>query len=1040
MKKKHYLYILPAAMLAFAACNQEQDYGEKANGSVAVRIKAGIEDFQKQTRSFPTGDVTAQALFSTGDQLYVSDGEAHAIYSYNGISGEWSPIQTDNYLIWKEAETTYNAFYPSNSTTASLTSFSVPHIQHDEPSIALADYMTGQTTYPSKPADETLQLAMQRHMARIVIRIAAFNDFGKTQPYVDTLSISSGYEQLVIDGTPSGNPVGIAPLKGGTFNGGIGCTYTALVVPGAARADNDFITLRIRHGEEETEMKAAGIPACEAGKSYTYTLTVKKNLLQIDDVTVEEWTDATIPGGEALPSTPQPMYTIVLEEPGTLTAVMLDNAISEEGQLAIAGAMNTTHDLTLLRDWAYNIQDRGHHVLKTLDLSGVTGWTCLPSNAFFNHSALTSYENHMIRKVILPASVTEIGEKAFYRASALSEINLENVTKIEQDAFHDCSSLVELNLKNVTSLGNGVFQGCKSLMQVELGEVNEIPDYCFDACSSLTNIKLDHVTRIGYGAFKGCRSLNNIRTDNIISIGEHGFSGCSALNNINLEKVETLGNDAFISCSSLTEANLPNVKTIGSEVFNQCESLKKVVLSETITAIPYRTFGDCNALTDINLNSITEIGERAFYRCKALSDVNLEKAASIGNNAFEDNTSLQNIHLSNATTIGESAFSGCQSLKQVSLGENLTTLSPLCFRDCESLTSVDLKNATTLLYGAFMGCKQLADIHLDNVTEMQHSVFSHCQSLTSVHIKNLPAIESSAFALCTSLTDVTLGETVTTIKSDAFNGCSALASIDLKNVTALEDKAFWNCTQLVNIDLSKVESIGSNAMYATALQSANLESLLTFGANAFQSCKALTHVTLSEQLSEIPREAFRDCTSLSEINLGHITSVDYQGFYDCASLSMPDLSNIVSLESNAFRGCSSIGKIRVPKLQIMKSSVFSNCGTVTETDFSAVKEIEQSALAYTTFDALDFPNCTKLGSTILLSSTLNSLRFTTNQNITLTSTNALVFDHPESTILYLHESKRPGGNGSPLATGPNVWAGNTWKEIHYVNDNGEEVK
>lgn len=42
MKKKHYLYILPAAMLAFAACNQEQDYGEKANGSVAVRIKAGM--------------------------------------------------------------------------------------------------------------------------------------------------------------------------------------------------------------------------------------------------------------------------------------------------------------------------------------------------------------------------------------------------------------------------------------------------------------------------------------------------------------------------------------------------------------------------------------------------------------------------------------------------------------------------------------------------------------------------------------------------------------------------------------------------------------------------------------------------------------------------------------------------------------------------------------------------------------------------------------------------------------------------------------
>ncbi len=1019
MIKKQYLYILPAAMLVFAACNQEKDYGENTNGSTVVRIKAEIEDFQKQTRSFPTGNAAAQALFSTGDQLNVFDGEARAIYSYNGTDGQWIPVQTDNYLVWKDTETTYRAFYPGNSTTASLDGFSVPDIQHDEQSIARADYMTGQTTYPSKPADEMLQLSMQRHMSRIVVRIAAFNDFGETQPYADTLSIWSGYEQLVVEGTPTGEPVSIAPLKGGTSDGRTGSTYTALVVPGAARPDNNFITLRVRHGEEETELKSVGIPACEAGKSYTYTLTVKKNLLLIDNVTVEEWTDATIPGGEALPSTPQTMYTIILEEPGTLTTTMLENAITEEGQLSIAGPMSSVKDLNLLRDWAYNVQDRGHHVLKILDLSGVTGWTRLPSNAFFNHpTGPVSYENRKIQKVILPSSVTEIGGSAFKGASALSEINLENVTKIEESAFSRCSSLVDLNLNNVTSLGNGAFEECKSLMQVELGETNEIPNYCFQSCTSLTNINLENINRIGSYAFAGCRSLDNIRTDNITSIGEWGFSGCSTLNNINLEKVETLGDNAFNSCSSLTEANLKSLKTIENDAFFQCEALKKVVLSETITTIPHNAFKSCWALTDINLNNITEIGERAFQRCKALSDVNLEKVVSIGECAFESNQSLQSINLRNATTIGEAAFADCKSLKQVSLGDNLTTLSPRCFDGCESLPSIDLKNITTILHGAFMNCKQLADIDLSKITEIQHNVFSNCHSLTSVNIENLSSIESGVFSACTSLTDITLGNILTTIKSNAFNGCSALT----------------------NIDLSKVESIGTYAMCATALQSANLKSLLSIGESAFRSCKALTHVTLNEQLTELPREVFSDCTSLSEINMGNITSVGYQGFYRCTSLSEPDLNNIVSLESGAFWGCTAIGKILVPKLQIMKSNVFNNCGTITETDFSSVKEIGQNALAYTTFDTLDFPNCITIGPAILQSSTLNSLHFITNQNITLQSTNALVFDHSASTILYLHENKRPGGNGTPLATETNVWAGSTWKEIHYVNDNGEEVK
>ena len=73
--------------------------------------------------------------------------------------------------------------------------------------------------------------------------------------------------------------------------------------------------------------------------------------------------------------------------------------------------------------------------------------------------------NRTITKVVIPKSVTILGEIAFYECSSLNSINIPNsITSIGPCAFSYCSSLTSINISNnVTSIGYEAFSGCTNL-------------------------------------------------------------------------------------------------------------------------------------------------------------------------------------------------------------------------------------------------------------------------------------------------------------------------------------------------------------------------------------------------------------------------------------------------------------------------------------------------------------------------------------------------------------------------------------------------
>ncbi|MBQ9790518.1 MAG: leucine-rich repeat domain-containing protein, partial [Clostridia bacterium] len=142
------------------------------------------------------------------------------------------------------------------------------------------------------------------------------------------------------------------------------------------------------------------------------------------------------------------------------------------------------------------------------------------------------------KNTIIPASVTSIGDSAFYRCTSLTDINIPyGVTNIGESAFEYCTGLTSVNIPDsVTSIGNGAFFYCTSLTDINIPDsVTSIGSQAFYSCSGLTEINITNgVTNIGESAFEYCTGLTHIFVPSTVTtISASGyynspFYGCSS--------------------------------------------------------------------------------------------------------------------------------------------------------------------------------------------------------------------------------------------------------------------------------------------------------------------------------------------------------------------------------------------------------------------------------------------------------------------------------------------------------------------------------
>lgn len=258
-------------------------------------------------------------------------------------------------------------------------------------------------------------------------------------------------------------------------------------------------------------------------------------------------------------------------------------------------------------------------------------------------------------------NIATIGEMAFFE-SGISEITIPaSVTNIYEKAFKNCTNLMEVRFEGdapATMVEDGnAFSGCSDDLVIYYYKDKEgftTPTWLGHNCMPYTYFIFDRNTQMITGYFdydddpdeEVYLNLTIPATINglpVLGIDEGAFQGWERLRRVTLEE---------------------GIQTIGFMAFQNCYNLKSIDICSTVTNIgDYAFYNDLllNRVTFAENSQLSEIGESAFCQIGILSITIPENVTTIKDYAFDSCDVLSEVYFEgNApTSIGDDIFWCC---------------------------------------------------------------------------------------------------------------------------------------------------------------------------------------------------------------------------------------------------------------------------------------------------------------------------------------------------------------------------------------------
>ena len=334
------LSVFTFPLSVFVSCSQEEDFSQ-SDATDVVKVVASVSNMQTRVAYGENGATN----FVNGDAIKVvnlmrtSKNEA----TYTTTDGtNWT---TTDAMVWNSSsKNKFQAYYPV-AEYSSYDTFTIPTDQSDAAMLASADWMTASTEEIDKPGNGVLDLNFQHRLAKVTVNLTFSSQYPEGCQHVSDFTFYTNEE----------TQQAITPLANSETS------YTAILRPGEYADESYFIFLVMDDIDEHYVLGKTTTSAInlEAGKHYTFTLKVGKDVVSIDEVTVADWNEEDIDGGvaEEVPfeevSTAEE-FTAAIEDGGKIK--LMDNITLDDFFVSSDVVLDMNgYDIT--SKWMFNAED-----------------------------------------------------------------------------------------------------------------------------------------------------------------------------------------------------------------------------------------------------------------------------------------------------------------------------------------------------------------------------------------------------------------------------------------------------------------------------------------------------------------------------------------------------------------------------------------------------------------------------------------------------------------------------------------------------------